>query len=737
MTTDHRNLRIAVAGTLALASAVAAAQQAGSGPKEQELEEIVVTGSQIRLPDPFAGGQVAEGGRAGILGNLESLETPFSSTSYTAELMLNQQAQSVADVLLNDPNVRAARGFGNFQELFMIRGFATYSDDMTYNGIYGILPRQFVAAEFTERVELFRGASAFLNGAAPGGSALGGTINLVPKRAPSEDLTRLTVGYESKGLGYLAADVGRRFGADDATGVRVNGAYRDGETSVEEQDRELAVIGFGIDHQGEDLRLAADVGFQDHRIDAPRPSVTPFGGIPKPPDADINFAQPWTYTDEEQIFGVVRAEYDVTDKVAVWGAAGLRKGEEANVLANPNSATDGSLTAYRFDNTREDDVFSADLGLRWDFATGPVDHRVILSGSSFKVESKNAYAFSDFFSPFASDLNRPVDVAPPVADFFVGGDLGNPRTTFETETSSYAIADMMTFADGRFILTLGARDQTLKNDNFDYNTGAKISGYDESKVTPVGGIVFRPTDTVSVFANYIEGLVAGDSAPTTGPSGEPVTNAGQVQDPYVAEQMEAGVKFESDTLGATLSIFNVTKDFGVLEPTTDDPGTPGPDLVYRSEGEQRHRGIEADVYGQPLENLRLIGGLTWVDAEFTETQSGLNEGKTPIGVPETQANFNVEWDLAGVEGLTLEARALYTSSQYVDAANTLELDSWTRFDVGARYATELGGRPFTIRARVDNVSNEADWISAGGYPGFGYMVLGDPRTYVVSASFDF
>ena len=83
--------------------------------------------------------------------------------------MRNQQAKSVADVLLNDPNVRVARGFGNFQEVFMIRGFPAYSDDMTYNGIYGILPRQFVAAEYMERVELFRGASAFLNGAAPGG----------------------------------------------------------------------------------------------------------------------------------------------------------------------------------------------------------------------------------------------------------------------------------------------------------------------------------------------------------------------------------------------------------------------------------------------------------------------------------------------------------------------------------------------------------------------------------------
>ena len=50
---------------------------------------------------------------------------------------------------------------------------------MTYNGIYGILPRQFVAAEFLERAEVFRGASAFLNGAAPGGTNLGGTVNLV------------------------------------------------------------------------------------------------------------------------------------------------------------------------------------------------------------------------------------------------------------------------------------------------------------------------------------------------------------------------------------------------------------------------------------------------------------------------------------------------------------------------------------------------------------------------------
>jgi iron complex outermembrane recepter protein len=730
MSNKNRNLRVAVGCVLALASAVASAQQSSG-----ELEEIVVTGSQIRLPEPFAGGQVATGGRAGILGNLQSLETPFSSTNYTEELMRNQQAKSVADVLLNDPNVRVARGFGNFQEVFMIRGFPAYSDDMTYNGIFGILPRQFVASEFMERVELFRGASAFLNGAAPGGSNLGGSVNLVPKRAPAEGLTRLTAGWENSSAYYLAGDVGRRFGADKATGIRANVAYRDGETAVEDQERELTVLSFGIDHEGDKFRLAADVGYQDHHIDAPRPSVTPFGAIPKPPDADSNFAQPWTYTDEQQVFGVVRAEYDITKSLSAWVAFGMRNGKEENVLANPNSGPDGSTTAYRFDNAREDDVSSGEIGLRWDFATGPVEHRIILSASIFHIESKNAYAFSDFFNPFVSDLYDPVNVAPPAATFFTGGSLKNPGKTFETETSSLAIADMMTFAGGKFILTLGARDQDLRNDNFDYNSGAKLSGYDESELTPVGGLVYRPTDSLSFFANYIEGLVAGDTAPFFGPPPgfQSVTNAGEIQNPISAEQVELGVKFESGAFGASLSVFNVEKAVGVVTP---DATTVADDLVYSLSGEVRHRGIEAGLYGQPFENVRLIGGMTWLDAEYTQGGVGLKEGTSPIGTPEVQANVNVEWDLA-VKGLTLEARAMYTSSQYADTANTLELDSWTRFDLGARYATELAGRPFTVRARIDNVTNENEWISAGGFPGYGYLVLGAPRTFVVSASFDF
>ncbi|PHV09913.1 Plug domain-containing protein [Chitinimonas sp. BJB300] len=37
----------------------------------------------------------------------------------------------------------------------------------TYNGLHGLLPRQYLAAELIERVEVLRGANDFLNGAPP------------------------------------------------------------------------------------------------------------------------------------------------------------------------------------------------------------------------------------------------------------------------------------------------------------------------------------------------------------------------------------------------------------------------------------------------------------------------------------------------------------------------------------------------------------------------------------------
>jgi iron complex outermembrane receptor protein len=689
-----------------------------------QIDDVIVTGSQVTLTSAYPGGQVARGGRVGLFGNLGVMDTPFATTSYTEELARNQQARSVGDVLQNDPAVRVSKGFGNFQELYVIRGFPVYSDDMTYNGLYGILPRQFVAAEFLERVEVFHGATAFLNGAAPGGSGVGGAFNLTPKRAPDEALTRLTAGIDGESELYLAADVARRFGAADDYGLRLNVARRDGEAGIEGESRELTAVGLGLDRRGARARFSADIGYQDHRIDAPRPTVTPLGNVPTPPGADSNFAQPWTYTDERQLFGVVRGEFDLSDTVTAWAAFGGRQGEEANVLANPTAQPDGTLSAYRFDNTREDTVWSGDIGLRAQLTTGPVGHTLVASASQVQSRSRNAYAFSDF-AGFASDLYNPVMVAPPVPDFFVGGDLDNPLVTERVNNSSVAIADMMSFMDGRLLATVGARYQQIETRSYDYNTGAPLSSYEGDAVTPVFAVVYKPIKAISLYANYAEALIPGQTAPAVS-GGVPVSNAGEVLSPFRGEQAEVGMKYDVGRFGGSVSLFQTSLPSAFVE-----------NGVFGTNGEQRNRGLEIAFHGEPRDGLRILGGWTFLDAELTRTSGGTFDGNRAIGTPEVQGNVNVEWDVPQMSGLTLEGRAIYTGDQAVDAANTVELDSWTRFDAGLRYVTQVADRPVTLRARVENLADEDQWVAVGGFPGANYLTLGAPRTLRLSLSTDF
>lgn len=709
-----------------------AAQATDAQAPVLELEETAISASadasREGLVPEYEGGQVARGGRVGILGNKDYMETPFTSTSYTNQLIQDQQAHSVADILQNDPSVRIARGFGNFQELYMVRGFPLYSDDIAYNGLYGLLPRQYVASEFIERVEVFRGASAFLNGAAPGGTGIGGAINILPKRAPNAPLTRLTAGVENRGFGTVAADVARRFGEGDQFGVRVNVAKRAGETAVEDQDRSLDMFALGLDYQGERLRLSSDIGHQYHFIDTPQPSVTPIGGgVPSAPDASKNYGQSWTYSKEKQTFGTFRAEYDLTDSVTAWAAIGMRKGEEKNVLSNPSSTVSGVTSANRFDNYREETVTTGEVGARLNMQTGPVSHQWVVSGAMFDTKDRNAWAGN--FGRFADNLYAPVGFAKPENTSF-SGSMSDPHITARTHTQSLAIADTLGFFDDQLQVTLGARRQGLDVTGYSYITGDKTSKYNRYETTPVAGVVYQVNEQFSVYANYIEGLTKGDTAgaTTTLPDGSsaPILNAGESLAPYVAKQTELGVKYDGGGLGGSLAVFETRKPVGIVE-----------NQVFKDGGEQRNRGLELSVFGEPAQGVRVLGGVTLLDAELSKTQNGTDDGNEPIGVPKTQANIGGEWDVPGLEGLTLTSRVTYTSRQYANTGNTLDIPSWTRLDLGARYGFKVDDKDVTLRARLDNVAGRDYWASTGGYPGSNYLVLGAPRTFSISASVDF
>lgn len=715
-------------------STEASTPQSGKS-KVDTLSQITVQASADAsaegLAPAYEGGQVATGARIGILGSRDFMETPFSFTSYTNELIEDRQAHSVGDVLQNDPGVRVARGFGNFQEAYFMRGFLLGSDDVSYNGLFGLLPRQYISAEIFERVDVLRGASSFLTGATPSGGGIGGIINLVPKRAPTEPLTRLSTGWSSKGTLEASADIARRFGEEQQFGVRLSAGQRGGKGSVDQEHNSTGVVSLGLDWQADRFRLSADVGWQENRLKRTRTNldVTGITEIPDPIKASDNFAQDWSYSNERDLFGTVRGELDVTDNITAWGAYGMRRSEEANSLANVK-LTDGATgdgTLYRFDNTRRDHVKTGEVGVRGKLQTGSVKHEIVLAASYFDAKKDNAYAM-DYLNTFATNIYSPSYYNKPAfsSGTLFGNDLDDPAFQGRTRLTSFSVGDTLSFAQDRVLLTLGVRHQTIDVRSYAYNTGIEDDPYKESRNSPAAGLVVKITPDISAYANYIESLSQGGTAPTLN-GGAPVVNAGENLAPYVSKQKEIGLKYDGGGLGGGLALFSTDKPRAYV----------GDDNVYRASGKDRHQGVELTMFGEVTSSIRVLGGLTWLDAKQRDTGVDATDGKRVIGVPRLQGNVGVEWDIPGVQGLAVDGRVVYTGSSYADAANTLKVPGWTRLDAGLRYKTKIDGKAVTWRARVNNIANRNYWASVGGYSGYGYLVAGEPRSFSLTASIEF
>ncbi|MFW2176943.1 MULTISPECIES: TonB-dependent receptor [unclassified Moraxella] len=699
---------------------------------EATLDEIVVTASadasKTGLSSAYQGGQVATGSRVGILGNQSTMETPFATTAYTNDYLKDKQTTTLGDALKRDSGVRVARGFGNFQDTYFMRGFITYADQTMFNGLYGILPRQQIATPLFERVEVLRGASAMANGATPGGGNVGGTVSLLPKRAGNEPLNEVTVSYGAGNRGQIATDIARRFGEDDAFGVRVNALYGGDKTAVDDEASSLGMASVGVDYRQDNLRVSSDLGYQNNELDRPRPSVTLAGTttVPKAPNGDKNWAQPWTFSNEKDVFGTLRAEYDVKPNLTTYMAYGFRNGKESNATANLTvNQNNGDGTIYRFDNERKDQVNTGEIGVKGKFNTANVSHQWAVSANAFKHTEKGAYLFDLKTSP--SNLYQPTQYANyPFLSAFASGDMKNPQRTGETKLQSVGVVDTMGFMQDKLQVTLGARHQSLESTSYNADTQAETAHYDESKITPMAGVLYKLNPSVSLYANYTEGLAEGDRS-----YDQTATNYGIPLAPKVSKQTEIGAKYDSGVIGGGIALFNTKQPRAYLHDNGNGTKTFG---TY---GENQHQGVELNVYGSPTHNTRLLGGLSYINAEQKDTGDTASNGKDVIGVPKLQGNIGLEYDVSQIDGLTLTGDVLHTGKRYADANNTLAVDGATTLNLGARYQTKFGTTPVTLRGDIENVTDKNYWSSVGGYPGQGYLNAGQPRTVKLSASFKF
>lgn len=688
------------------------------------LAPVTVTGSRETsemLPDPYAGGQVASGARLGILGNTNIMDAPFNITAYTAKTIEDQQARSVAEVLgRTDPSVRLDFGEGTSVDALFIRGFPVVNDEMSLNGLPGILGQYRVAPEFVERAEVLKGPSALLNGMSPGG-AIGGMVNIVSKRAEDEPLTRLSTSYLSSSLFGVNADVGRRFGEDNAFGIRVNAATREGDTARDDLSDKSRTASVGLDFRGSRLRASLDLLHQEQTMYGARGSVN-LSGIGGPaaeaPNGKLNFAQPWNVQTSSDDTVMGRIEYDLTDTLTVFGAVGHAQNKTSGIVSNPPTVdAAGNFDFFSIPIDWRQKTTSSQLGLRGRFETGSVRHQWSVSASNVRRHSDSLFYFSGLTgSAGSSNIFRPTVYPAPTRNV----PSGDPYIwQVRTSLPSYAISDTLSFAQDNVLLTLGVRRQTVKSDSA---TGFTASGlapvtYDQSATSPMAALVIKPRQGVSLYANYIQGLSQGATAP------DGSINAGTVFPPYKSKQYETGVKVDLGQFTTTVSLFQITRPYGAIDPASN---------AFGINGEQRNRGIELNVFGEIARGVRLLGGASLIDAELANTAGGIYQGNRPVGVAKRLLTLGAEWDVPALPGLTLVSRAVHTGNTYADSANLTRVPGWTVYDLGARYAMKAASQPLTLRATLENAFDKRYWRQ-----GEVAAILGMPRTLVLSATFSF
>ena len=656
------------------------------------IEEITVTGQA----ETYAGGQVTRSGRIGLLGNKDIFDTPFSISSYTAELIENQQARTVADVIRNDASARLTSSGQSFFETINIRGFNMNGDDSTlYDGLPNLTSLR-STVQTLDRVEVFKGPNALLNGVS---GRVGGVINMVPKRPTDTPLTRFTTDYDYQSRLGIHADLSRRFGSKKQFGARLNAIYRNGEAATEGIGETFGEAALALEYRGDRLKLETILDYSDREVRRGSDYFFLSGdatAVPSEPNLENAIQQPWEKYKLKAARGLLKAEYALGRDWAAYAAYGALGYEEYVVRTlglNLNARGDFNPGFSFFPQKVSSSAWNA--GIRGRFETFGVTHQLSIETMRTKGvyrDSKNG-RFSSL--NITSNLYKPVFVARPAFDDSIGG-WGKWREFLE---SSIALADTLGFLDERLLLTAGVRHQSLESKFFNLNTGAVRSRYDKSAITPAFGLLVKPWDFASLYGNYIEALERGPTAPRG------TVNEGEVFPPSVTNQIELGVKLDLDGLGLTAGLFQIEKPNGITDATTNR---------FSLDGQQRNRGFELSAFGELRPDLRLLGGFTYLDSKLTRTQGGRFDGKDAVGVPELTAVLNLEYDTAAFPGLTLTARAEHVGSRFVRTDNSLKVPAYQLYGLGARYQRTLGDKAFTLRLNINNLLGEDYWIAWTG-----------------------
>ena len=634
----------------------------------------------------YADGKLAKEAKLGALGNKSVIDTPFSVTTYTAKTISDTQAATVSEVLKNDPSIRETTNSGHLNENIQIRGFSVGFEDYNMNGLYGMAPTGRIPTDIIDSVTVLKGPNALVAGMAPAGS-VGGVVMAQTKRA-NQDLTRVSASYEDDGYYKSGFDVARRLGNNKEFGVRVGGSYGQGEHIIDGMDDTNSTGVVALDYTTDKLKLNFDAYAVRDKRDNGSPVMVSMGTIKQviaAPSGDSNFF-PNIHGEQSSQYLGASGEYKFSPDLKVFGGAGYTEKEFSGHIHGTRmivqNATTGAASSQYYRVGYQEHAIAANLGLEGKFDTGAIQHTLglradYLTRNYWQHSAATSNAFdTNLYDPIVDASEQMPTSYPTIVPYA------------DNRYVSYTLTDQMSMLDDKLQVILGARYQDIDTKNL-----YKKTKYSSDKISPSLGLVVKPFgEDLSFYASYVEGLSEGVTvSDITYPT---ATNKGETLAPYQTKQYELGTKYQVGSWLNTLALYQIEKPEVYQDTVTK---------AVKDDAETRSRGIEFSTAGQLTEDLSLMANLAYIDAEYVKSGTASQVGNTVIGTPDFTAGLGLDYKIPVVDGMSVNARASYVSEQYLNTDNSLELPDYTILDLGAKYATKIGGVNTTFRANVNRV----------------------------------
>ena len=671
--------------------------------EDKEIDTITVRGQRSLFQ--------AQDTKFGVLGDRTIMETPFSVSAFSERLADDTHARSMKDLLVRDPSVGLDVNSHGFRDAFTIRGFGIDNGSFLYDGVPGLYNWDGYRNVYNiQRTEVFRGMNAFNNGAGIFGG-VGGTVNMVPKRPTDTLLTEFMLGYEEDSSFLYGVDISRRYGANRQFGIRFSGFSQEDKGNIPHHDRTDENHALFLDWKPSE-RLTLEYEFNRFRDSAIgyRDDIFLTEGVstPRVPDTSTNYSQPWASIEQSGIRHYVNVSYQFADNWTATASGGRYTGDSQN----------GYYTAFGFlqddgetliqGNGRSLQNPTSRIGAQFrvdgELETDSVTHLVTAGATHMDWD------FVGDFAPGAGgivqNLYNPTFVPEPPVGTFASEFLRQRINTFFGIYEARLLEERLSLFGG------------LRSVDIFTNSDFQPIPYDDRAVSPFGSISFKPTQESMIYVSYSEGLEPGQTAPAT------VMNRNEQLEPSVNTQFELGGKYNLGSAIASFALFEMERPaFGV-----------SPANVFEEVGDQTHSGVEARLEGEVTESFRLIGGLTYLDAEIN-SPDGSVDGNRPTGVPEWTASLYADVDVPWVTGLAVNVAVRYEGDQFIDNQNfaNRKVESWTEVDLGARYTTSIDDIRLNVRVFVDNLFDEGYW----GVNEFGGLNLSAPRTLSMSVTASF